>query len=115
MRFTVKDSVEDVMSNFKGPKIFYTPSDPNLYFFIEELPDLLNLLLEHKELTDEPYSELLSFRQVLKEPALTVFTMKEFESQCIFVRTANGLSKINHSGFLSTYYTISEEKVFQIQ
>ena len=85
MRFTVKDSVEDVMSNFKGPKIFYTPSDPNLHFFIEELPDLLNLLLDHKELADEPYSELLSFRQVLREPALTVFTMKEFESQFIFL------------------------------
>ena len=55
MRFTVKDSVEDVMSNFKGPKIFYKPSDPNLHFFIEELPDLLNLLLDHKELADEPY------------------------------------------------------------
>ena len=43
------------------------------------------------------------------------FTMKEFESQFIFIRTATGISKINRSGFLSTYYTISEEKVFQIQ
>ena len=85
------------------------------YLLSEELPDLLNLLLDHKELADEPYSELLSFRQVLREPALTVFTMKEFESQFIFIRTATGISKINRSGFLSTYYTISEEKVFQIQ
>ena len=77
--------------------------------------NLLELLTQYEELSDEPYSELLSFRQVLREPALTVFTMKEFESQFIFIRTATGISKINRSGFLSTYYTISEEKVFQIQ
>ena len=77
--------------------------------------NLLELLTQYEELADEPYSELLSIRQVLREPALTVFTMKEFESQFIFIRTATGISKINRSGFLSTYYTISEEKVFQIQ
>ena len=36
-------------------------------------------------------------------------------SEVLFIRTATGISKINRSGFLSTYYTISEEKVFQIQ
>ena len=77
--------------------------------------NLLELLTQYEELADEPYSELLSIRQVLREPALTVFTMKEFESQFIFIRTATGISKINRSGFLSTYYTISEEKVFQIK
>ena len=77
--------------------------------------NLLELLTQYEELADEPYSELLSIRQVLREPALTVFTMKEFESQFIFIRTATGISKINRSGFLSTYYTISEEEVFQIK